>query len=165
LPHSNPLVNPSFGVPLRGLAIAAAAFALAACGGDSKSGGEAAPSWGGPPRADSSGQVDVSGFNDYLEGDGSVFARSPTAATAEFLALDKSTAAVSTVEATSPGEVRNFSEVVATLTGLQDDSVRDARYTLEFQKKDGAWRLQAGDYAQRCQQGRGHQDFSPADCV
>jgi len=110
--------------------------------------------------------VPVSGFNHYLEGDGKVFGRSPTAATAEFLALDKAIATVSTVEATSPGEVRNFSEVVATLTGLQDDSVRDARYTLEYQRNaDGQWRLKAADYAQRCQQGRGHQVFSPQDCV
>ena len=166
MPHSNPLVNPSIGVPLRSLAIAAAAVALGGCGGDSKGGDEAAPHWDGPPRADASGHIPVSGFNDYLQGDGKIFARSPTAATAEFLVLDRASPMVSTVEATSPGEVRNFSEVVATLTGLQDDSVRDARYTLEFQKNGaGEWRVRAADYAQRCQQGRGHQDFSPADCV
>jgi len=108
----------------------------------------------------------VASFNDYLEGDGAVFARSPTAASAEFLALDRPHAAVSTVQATSPGEVQNFSEVVATLTGLQDDSVREARYTLEYQRNaDRDWRLRAADYAQRCQAGRGHQDFSPKDCV
>ena len=144
---------------------AAAALALAGCG-DSGSDEAAAPHWDGPPRADASGHMPVSGFNDYLEGDGKVFARSPTAATAEFLALDRASPTVSTVEATSPGEVRNFSEVVATLTGLQDDSVRDARYTLEYQRNaDGEWRLRAADYAQRCQQGRGHQNFSPQNCV
>jgi len=110
--------------------------------------------------------VPVAGFNDYLGGDGAVFARSPTAASAEFLALDKPNSAVSTVQATSPGEVQNFSEVVATLTGLQDDSVREARYTLEYQRNaDGDWRLRAADYAQRCQAGRGHQDFSPKNCL
>ncbi len=47
-----------------------------------------------------------------------------------------------------------------------DDSVRDARYTLEYQRNaDGEWRLRAADYAQRCQAGRGHQDFSPKNCV
>jgi hypothetical protein len=108
----------------------------------------------------------VSGFNDYLAGGGKVFSGSPTAATAEFLALDRASAVDSTVQATSPGEVRNFSEVVATLNGLQDDSVRDARYTLEYQRNEaGDWRLRAADYAQRCQQGRGHQDFSPENCV
>jgi hypothetical protein len=138
---------------------------LAGCGGSG--GDEAAPDWTGIPKANAAGQIPVDDYNDFLAGDGQVFARSPTAATTEFLGLDKTTATVSTVEATSPGEVRNFSEVVATLTGLQDDSVRDARYTLEFQKDEasGDWRLRAADYAQRCQQGRGHQDYSPANCV
>jgi 3',5'-cyclic AMP phosphodiesterase CpdA len=147
------------------LAVFVAALVLAGCGGDAGS-SEEAPHWDGPPRADAAGHVPVSGFNDYLAGDGKVFARSPTAATAEFLALDRASAVASTVQATSPGEVRNFSEVVATLNGLQDDSVRDARYTLEYQRnEDGDWRLRAADYAQRCQQGRGHQDFSPENCV
>jgi hypothetical protein len=146
--------------------VVATALALAGCGSDSGSGEKAAPNWDGPPRADASGNLPVSGFNDYLAGDGKVFARSPTAATAEFLALDQASAVNSTVQATSPGEVRNFSEVVATLNGLQDDSVRDARYTLEYQRNEaGDWRLRAADYAQRCQQGRGHQDFSPENCV
>jgi len=150
---------------MRVLAVAAAALALGGCG-DSGEGETSEPHWSGPPRADASGHVPVSGFNDYLAGDGAVFARSPTAASAEFLALDRPRAAVSTVQATSPGEVQNFSEVVATLTGLQDDSVRDARYTLEYQRNaDGNWRLRAADYAQRCQAGRGHQDFSPKNCV
>ena len=37
---------------------------------------------------------------------------------------------MSTVQATSPGEVQNFSEVVVTLDGLLDDSIRAARYTI-----------------------------------
>jgi hypothetical protein len=148
------------------LAVGSCALALAGCGGTGNGKTTSEPHWSGPPRADASGHVAVSGFNDYLAGDGAVFARSPTAASAEFLALDRPSAAVSSVQATSPGEVQNFSEVVATLTGLQDDSVRDARYTLEYQRNaDGDWRLRAADYAQRCQAGRGHQDFSPKNCV
>ena len=141
--------------------------ALAGCGGSgSSSKSEALPDWTATPKPDAAGHIPVADYNDFLAGEGKVFARSPTAATAEFLGLDRTSAMVSTVEATSPGEVRNFSEVVATLTGLQDDSVRDARYTLEFQKDkaSGDWRLRAADYAQRCQAGRGHQDFSPKLC-
>lgn len=150
---------------MRLVAVGAAALALGGCG-NSGTGKTSEPHWSGPPRADASGHVPVSGFNDYLAGDGAVFARSPTAASAEFLELDRPNAAVSTVQATSPGEVQNFSEVVATLTGLQDDSVREARYTLEYQRNaDGDWRLRAADYAQRCQAGRGHQDFSPKNCA
>ena len=140
-------------------------LALAGCGGSSN-GTAAPPAWTPTPKPDGAGHIPVAGYNDFLAGDGKVFARSPTAASAEFLGLDKTSAMVSTVQATSPGEVRNFSEVVATLTGLQDDSVRDARYTLEFQKDkaSGDWRLRAADYAQRCQPGRGHQDYSPKLC-
>jgi hypothetical protein len=149
---------------LRLAAVGAAVLALAGCGGSG--GNEGLPQWSGTPKPDAAGHVPVSDYNDFLAGDGKVFARSPTAASAEFLGLDKTSAMVSNVEATSPGEVRNFSEVVATLTGLQDDSVRDARYTLEFQKDkaSGDWRLRAADYAQRCQAGRGHQSYSPALC-
>jgi hypothetical protein len=140
-------------------------LALAGCGGSS-GGNEALPEWTATPKPDAAGHIPVADYNDFLAGDGKVFARSPTAASAEFLGLDKTSAMVSNVEATSPGEVPNFSEVVATLTGLQDDSVRDARYTLEFQKDkaSGDWRLRAADYAQRCQPGRGHQGYSPALC-
>jgi hypothetical protein len=143
--------------------LAAALFVLAGCG--SSGGGETAR-WPGPPKAGAGGHVEISAFNDFLAGDGKEFAGSPIAAVTEFLRLDRSTAAAITVRTTSPGEVRNFSEVVAILDGLLDDSVRTARYTLELQRNDSnAWRLRAADWAQRCQANRGHQDFSPAPCV
>ena len=137
---------------------------VAGCGSSGGKKPTALPEWSGPPPANAAGHVDVSGSGRFLAGEGKIFARSPTAATSEFLRLDRTSAMQSTVEATSPGEVRNFSEVVATLVGLQDDSVRDSRYTLEFQRVNGAWKLRAVDYAQRCQPGRGHQDYSPKLC-
>jgi hypothetical protein len=135
---------------------------LAGCG--SNGGDESG--WSGPPKPDASGKVETSGFNDFLAGDGKEFADSPIAAVAEFLGLDKSTAAETSIVATSPGEVRNFSEVVATLNGLLDDSVRAARYTVELQRDQSErWRLRAVDWAQKCQPARGHQDFSAKPCV
>ena len=93
--------------------------------------------------------------------------RSPTAAVTEFLGLDDASAAVTTMRATSPGEVRNFSEVVTTLEGLLDDSVQ--RRALHASSSSGTmrgdWRLRAADWAQSCQAGRGHQDYSPEPCV
>ncbi|MDP9286459.1 MAG: hypothetical protein M3P41_16105, partial [Actinomycetota bacterium] len=87
-------------------------------------------------------------------------------AVTKFLRLDDTSAAVTTFRATSPGEVRNFSEVVVTLDGLLDDSVRATRYTIELQRDaDGMWRLRAADWAAQCQPGRGHQDFSPKLCT
>jgi len=116
------------------------------------------------PSAD--GTLAFADFNTYLAGDGQAFATSPTAAVTEYLGLDKMSAAVTTMRATSPGEVRNFSEVVTTLEGLLDDSVKASRYTVELQQNDAKqWRVRAAEWAQSCQAGRGHQDFSPEPCV
>src|SRR6266545_3024039 len=140
LPHFNPLVKHRYNEGMKRLLLAAAVLALAGCGSSSTPSAE----WNGPPRAKPNGTLDV----------------------AEFLGLSQSTASYTKVESTSPGEVRNVAEVVATLQGLLDDSVRDARYTVELkQDESGMWRLHAADWAQRCQSGRGHQDFSAKPCV
>jgi hypothetical protein len=145
------------------LLLLAGVLTLAGCG---SSGGGDKASWSGPPKARADGHVEIAGFNTFLAGDGKEFSASPIAAVTEFLRLDESTASAITVRATSPGEVRNFSEVVASLDGLLDDSVRATRYTVELQRNDAnEWRLRATDWAQRCQAGRGHQDFSPRPCV
>ena len=145
----------------RAVVLLASSAALAGCG----SGGGAEPTWPAPAtKAD--GKVSIAGFNDFLAGDGKEFAGSPVAAATEFLRLDQSSAAVTTVVATSPGEVRNFSEVVATLDGLLDDSVRARRYTVELQRDQSKqWRVRDADWAQRCQPGRGHQTFSADPCA
>jgi len=153
LPHTNPLVNTFF--------LVAAALAIAGCGSETS----APAHWTGSAKQNADGSVATGAFNDFLAGGGQAFAASPIAAVAEFLHLDRTDAAQTTVTATSPAEVRNYSEVVATLVGLADDSVRDARYTVELQRgKDGLWRLRAADWAQRCRAGRGHSDFAPAPC-
>jgi hypothetical protein len=55
---------------------------------------------------------------------------------------------------------------VATLEGLLDDSVRARRYTVELQRDQSMkWRVRDADWAQRCQPGRGHQDFSAQNCL
>ena len=135
---------------------------LAACGSSNSPSAE----WTGPPQARANGTLDVAEFNDFLATGGEDFASSPIAAVVEYLGLNQSSASFTRIESTSPGEVRTFAEVVVTLQGLLDDSVRDARYTIELQEDDsGAWRLRTAEWAQRCQAGRGHQDFSPQRCV
>jgi hypothetical protein len=144
------------------LVLSALVLLLAGCG--SKSAPKAG--WSGPLEQKADGTLAIAGFNEFLTGDGQEFARSPIAAVTEFLGLDKSSAAVIEINATSPGEVRNYSEVVATLDGLLDDSVRAARYTVELHRDaQQVWSLRAGDWAQRCQSGRGHQNFSAKPCV
>jgi hypothetical protein len=145
----------------RGVLLAAALAVLAGCG--SSGGGK--ERWAGP-KTTPDGKVAIAGFNEFLAGDGQEFGGSPVAAVTEFLRLDHTSASVTTVVATSPGEVRNFSEVVATLDGLLDDSVRARRYTVELQRDSTKeWRVRDADWAQRCQPGRGHQDFSAKPCV
>jgi hypothetical protein len=148
------------------LAAAVLTLTLAGCGSDSGSGDANQSTWPGPPKPRADGTIPIADFNAYLAGDGQAFATSPTAAVTEFLGLDDSSAAVTTIRATSPGEVRNFSEVVTTLEGLLDDSVKASRYTVELQRNDAMqWRLRAAEWAQSCQTGRGHQDYSPNPCV
>jgi hypothetical protein len=148
------------------LSAAVLTLALAGCGSDSGSGDTKQSTWPGPPKPRADGTIPIADFNAYLVGDGQAFATSPTAAVTEFLGLDESSASVTTMRATSPGEVRNFSEVVTTLEGLLDDSVKASRYTVELQRNDAMqWRLRAAEWAQSCQTGRGHQDYSPEPCV
>lgn len=145
---------------MRWLLLVAAVFALAGCGSNSSQ----SAGWN-RPQARPDGTLPVSSFNDFLAGDGQDLARSPIEAVTKFLRLDNTSAAVTTLRATSPGEVRNFSEVVVTLDGLLDDSVRAARYTIELQRDAGGmWRLRTADWAEQCQPGRGHQNFSPKLC-
>ena len=147
---------------MRVLVIGALLVLLAGCGSNNapKAG------WSGSLEQKADGTLAIASFNDFLTGDGKEFARSPIAAVTEFLGLDKSSAAVIEINATSPGEVRNYSEVVATLDGLLDDSVRAARYTVELHRDaNELWSVRAADWAQRCQPSRGHQDFSAKPCV
>jgi hypothetical protein len=142
------------------LLLLAAVLALAGCGSSSAQHDE----WN-RPQAKPDGTLPVSAFNEFLADEGKDFARSPIEAVTKFVRLDNTSAAVTTVRATSPGEVRNFSEVVVTLDGLLDDSVRAARYTIELQRDAGGmWRLRTADWAEQCQPGRGHQDFSARLC-
>ena len=56
--------------------------------------------------------------------------------------------------------------VVVTDNGLLDDSVRSERLRLELKKnRSGVWRVISGRRSWRCQQGRGHQNFSAAPCT
>ena len=56
--------------------------------------------------------------------------------------------------------------VLATRTDLPDDSVRGMRTLFVFRPgRDGRMQFFAAGYQVRCWQGRGHQGWSPADCL
>jgi hypothetical protein len=150
---------------MRLLALALAALVLAGCGSNGTTSSPKAE-WKGPTDVRADGTIGVSAFDDFLAGDGQIFAGSPVAAVTEFLNLDNSSAGTTSVIATSPAEIRDQSHVVVTLDNLLDDSVRATRYVVEAaQAPDNTWRLRAATWTRRCQPGRGHQDFSTKPCA
>ena len=47
-----------------------------------------------------------------------------------------------------------------------DDSVAESRYQVVFTRQpDGSWRIASATRAQRCQPGRGHQEYTAAPCI
>ncbi|NNE97563.1 MAG: hypothetical protein HKN25_00945 [Pyrinomonadaceae bacterium] len=59
----------------------------------------------------------------------------------------------------------NSITAVITEDGLLDDSTRSQRLRLQLVRDSrGTWRVTSGQQSWRCQQGRGHQDFSAVPC-
>jgi hypothetical protein len=110
---------------------------------------------------ETTGQLDVAPFNDFLRSDVAAIA-APCDAARVLLHLDRplddGTSAIVVAE---PGGV-----VTVTLDHLADDSVAAVRYVLLFAGDgDGSIRLTSGSWMQRCRPDRGHDDFSTELCV
>lgn len=142
-------------------ALSISALALAGCGSDVS----VELVWGGPPKPEASGVVSVDGFAAYQREVDERWKRSAAMAAGEFLRLDERTVARTTIEGKASAEGSGPQTVVVTLDGLLDDSIRAERWTLGFDEADGVYTLTAALREQRCQPGRGHQDFSADDCV
>ena len=144
-------------------AVLLTAAALAGCTGDDV---EVELVWGGPPEADAAGIVSVGGFAAYQGEVDELWEGSAAMAAAEFLRLDERTASTTTIEGKASAEGMGPQTVIVTLDGLLDDSVRAERWTLGFEQRDDeTYVLTAALREQRCQQGRGHRDFSAETCV
>lgn len=142
-------------------ALSLSALAVAGCGSDVA----VELVWGGPPEPDPGGVISVDGFAGYQREVDEHWERSAAMAAAEFLRLDERTATRTTIVGKAPAEGTGPQTVVVTLDGLLDDSIRAERWTLGFDETDGVYTLTAALWEQRCQPGRGHQDFSADDCV
>jgi hypothetical protein len=120
--------------------------------------------WEGPPDPDASGNIAVNGFNEFLQEHPNL-QRSPVRATIKFVKL-KDPGALTTKVKAEPNQLESPETVRVALTegGLPDDSVQAIRYVLEFRRAGGHWKLEKARRTQRCQPGRGHQDFSPEPC-
>ena len=77
----------------------------------------------------------------------------------ETQAAHLSTSAESSPEGGGPTTVTVLQE------GLADDSVAAVRTVLRYEPDGDGWRLVSSERTQRCREGRGHQEFSAADCV
>jgi hypothetical protein len=128
---------------------------------------QVAPAWDQFPTLEPSGRIPFDEFNAYLESAEPPWATSPLRASLEFLRLDEPVAlTTSVVMETSPPEGGERAVVTVTKEGLADDSIGAIRYVLEFERQaDDSWRLMSAAWAQRCQGGRGHQDFTPELCI
>lgn len=117
------------------------------------------------PTKEPDGTASVSEFADYAKAVDEDWEKSPAMAAGEFLQLDDRTAARTTVEGVASAEGTGPQTVTVTLDGLLDDSVRTERWVLTFVPDGDIYRLTGAKWSQRCQVGRGHQDFSPQSCV
>jgi len=124
-------------------------------------------SWAGLPQPlPEAGTLPVAAFNTYAESVDEPWERSLLALSSEFVGLDATDGPDVSFVATSGPEGAGPASVTLVLDGLLDDSVRARRYVLTLSRRDdGTWRVDAAAWAQRCNEGRGHQDFSPGPCL
>ena len=110
-----------------------------------------------------SGTLAVDAFNDHAESVDEPWERDLTQLANRFLAPREQESGSRSVQATSTGDTGSVSVLI---DGLGDDSVRARRYELALtRREDGSWRIDSARWAQRCHEGRGHQDFSPEPCI
>ena len=110
-----------------------------------------------------SGRLPVDAFNEHAESVDEPWERDLTQLANRFLAPREQESGSRSVQGTSTGDSGTVSVLI---DGLGDDSVRARRYELALtRREDGSWRIDSARWAQRCHEGRGHQDFSPEPCV
>jgi curli biogenesis system outer membrane secretion channel CsgG len=110
-----------------------------------------------------SGTLPVAAFNARAERVDEPWERDLAATTDEFLGRHEQESGSRSFQSTTNGDTASASLLV---DGLGDDSVRARSYNLTFtRRQDGTWRIESARWAQRCQEGRGHQAFTPAPCV
>ena len=138
---------------MRYLAVSALVFALgvAACGGRD----EAAPAaWSGPSFPyPADGVLPVGDFRAYADSVDADWERDPAALAHEYTRAHDGDVSV------------DGTRVTVVRDGLEDDSVRAERFTLQLAREGDVWALVSARRDQRCQEGRGHQQFGPELCV
>ena len=135
--------------------------AVAGCGGGDSGSAPAAPA----PVFGANGAMAVDEFNAYLDGADEPWETSPRQVAVRFAhPVAQETERVASVVVPSSRDGTTI--VVVTTTGLADDSIGGQRVAVSMkQNDDGTLRLTEAGWKQRCQTGRGHQDWSAEPCV
>lgn len=123
--------------------------------------------WDGVAPVDpSTGEIDVSGFNNYLKSADPPISTSPCDAAHVFaegiIAGDNGPEV--TVDVAPEGTTDATATIVA--QGLQDDSIAAQRWTLQFASANGdGIKVVQANLEYHCQEGRGQQNFSSELCL
>jgi hypothetical protein len=91
--------------------------------------------------------------------------RSPTELALAHIRANQTQAARVTTSARSSPEGGGPTTVTVLQDGLADDSVAAVRTVLRYEPDGDGWKLVSSQRTQKCRPGRGHQDFSGADCI
>jgi hypothetical protein len=119
-----------------------------------------------PEPEDGTGSLPVDEFNDFVDEVRPAFATSALRTAIEFAHAGEGQAATTSVVAfEGPEGSADEASVTVTRDGLADDSTRALRYRIVLERvADESWRLRSARRTQRCQPGRGSQEFSTKLC-
>jgi hypothetical protein len=119
-----------------------------------------------PEPEDGTGSLPVDEFNDFVDAERPAFATSALRTAIEFAHAGEGQAAMTSVVAfEGPEGTADEASVTVTRDGLADDSTRALRYRIVLERADDeSWRLRSAQRTQRCQRGRGSQEFSTKLC-
>jgi hypothetical protein len=92
-------------------------------------------------------------------------AQSPTELALAIVKAGETQAARTSTLAQSSPEGGGPTTVTVLQQGLADDSVEAVRHVLRFAPNGDGWRLVSSVRTERCRPGRGHREFTAADCV
>jgi hypothetical protein len=122
------------------------------------------PDWDGELSVDTdTGEVDIVAYAAFLADHGPPTGGGTEEAALELVDIYGDEYQARTVESLPADGGRTI--VTVTFEGLMDDSVAAVRYELVFIGDSDDLILESGQWSNRCQPGRGHQEFDVALCV
>ncbi len=113
-------------------------------------------------------KLDIRPFNEKIEkasGAKEAWVKMPTMVVANLVEKFSETRSRNIEIVSKFADVTDDLTVIITDDGYADDSVRGVQYKFQLKLNEkGIWQVTSAEKAQRCWQGRGHQDYSPKPC-